>query len=78
MEDKLWAVFAALITALGGWYVYDRDVSNKRITKLEDESNKNKTDIRVMEVRFTELKEDNEEIKRNLQDIIKLLTSRRK
>lgn len=76
--DKIGAIIAAIITALGGWYVYDRKSMNDRITKIENESVQHKIDIKVIEVRFNELKEDTAEIKKSQQDIIELLTKRKR
>ncbi len=76
--DKIGAVVAAIITAMGGWYVYDRKTMNDRITKIEGESVQHKIDIKVIEVRFNELKLDTEEIKESQKAILRLLTNRRK
>jgi hypothetical protein len=79
MEDlwnKIGAIVAAMISAFGGWYVYDRKVTNDRITKIENESTQHKIDIRVIETKFIELKADTEEMKSSLKDIINLLTKR--
>lgn len=72
--DKIGAIVAAMITALGGYYMYDRKTTNDRLTKVETELAQNKIDIRIIEVKFTELKEDTEEIKESQKEIIKLLT----
>ncbi len=76
--DRMGAIIAALISALGGWYIYDRKVINTRISKIENESVQHKIDIKVIEVRFSELKEDTETIKESQKAIIELLTRRRK
>ncbi len=76
--DKIGAIVAAIITAMGGWYVYDRKTMNDRITKIENESVQHKIDIKVIEIKFTELKEDIEEIKESQKAIIELLTTKRK
>lgn len=76
--DKIGAIIAAIITALGGWYVYDRKTMNDRITKIENESVQHKIDIKVIEVKFCELKEDTEEIKESQKAIIELLTKRKR
>ena len=59
--DKLGAIVAAIITAFGGFYMYDRKTTNERITKVESELAQSKSDIRVIETKFTELKEDTKE-----------------
>lgn len=76
--DKLGAIVGAIITALGGFYMYDRKTTHDRLTKVESELSQTKTDIKVIEVRFSELKEDTEEIKSSQKAIIDLLTKRRK
>lgn len=76
--DKIGVIIAAIITALGGFYMYDRKTTHERLTKVEEELAQNKMDIKVIEVRFGELKEDTEEIKQSQKAIIELLTKRRK
>lgn len=76
--DKIGTIVAALITALGGFYMYDRKTTNERITKIEGEIAQNKIDIKVIETKFTELKEDTEEIKESQKAIISLLTKRKR
>lgn len=76
--DKIGAVLGAVITALGGFYMYDRKTTHDRLSKVESDIAQNKTDIKVIEVRFGELKEDTEEIKESQKAIISLLTTRRK
>lgn len=75
MWDKIGAIVAALITALGGYYMYDRKTTNDRLTKAEQELALLKTDVKVIEVKFTELKSDTEEIKESQRAIIALLTT---
>ncbi len=76
--DKIGTIVAALITALGGFYMYDRKTTHERLTKVESELAQNKIDIKVIETKFTELKEDTEEIKKSQKDIIDLLTKRKR
>lgn len=76
--DKIGAIIAALITAMGGLYMYDRKSTNERLTKLEIDSAQNKLDIKVIETKFAELKSDTEEIKESQKAIISLLTPKRK
>lgn len=75
MWDKIGAIVAALITALGGYYMYDRKTTNDRLTKAEQELALLKIDVKVIEVKFTELKSDTEEIKESQRAIIALLTT---
>ncbi len=76
--DKIGAIVAAIISVLGGFYMYDRTTTHNRISKLESESAKQRTDIEVIKVQFHELKADTNEIKQSQKDIINLLTKRRK
>lgn len=76
--DKIGAIVAALITALGGYYMYDRKTTNDRLTKAEQELALLKIDVKVIEVKFTELKSDTEEIKESQRAIIGLLTKRKR
>lgn len=76
--DKLGAIIGAIITALGGFYMYDRKTTHERLTKVESELAQHKVDIKVIEVKFSELKEDTEEIKESQKAIIELLTKRKR
>lgn len=73
--DKIGGVVAAVITAFGGFYMYDRKTTNERITKVELDIAQSKSDIRVIETKFDELKEDTKEIKESQKAIIELLTT---
>ena len=73
--EKMGVIIAALITSMGGLYMYDRKINNERLTKLEKESSQHRTDIRIIEVKFAELKDDIEEIKGSQMYIINLLTA---
>lgn len=80
MEDlwnKIGAVVAAIITAVGGLYMYDRKTVHDRLTKVETEVSQNRTDIKIIEVKFSELKEDTEEIKETQKEILRLLSRRK-
>ena len=76
--DKIGAIIAAIITALGGFYMYDRKTTSDRLTKVENDLAQNKTDIKVIEAKFVELKEDTQEIKESQKIMLELLTQRRK
>lgn len=76
--DKIGAVIAAIITALGGFYMYDRKTTSDRLSTVEKDIVKSKLDIKVIETKYDALKEDTEEIKQSQATIIKLLTNRRK
>lgn len=76
--EKIGAIIAAFITAVGGLYMYDRKTTNERLTKVENDLNQNKIDIKVIETKFTELKEDTEEIKESQKAIITLLSTKRR
>ena len=76
--DKIGAIIAAIITALGGFYMYDRKTTHDRLTKVETDIAQNKIDIKVIETKFNELKEDTQEIKESQKIMLDLLTHRRK
>ena len=76
--EKIGVIIAALITALGGYYMYDRKTTNDRLTKIESDIAQHKIDIKVIETKFTELKEDTAEIKESQKAIINLLTKRKR
>ena len=78
MLDKIGAIIAAIITALGGFYMYDRKIIHDRLVKVETDLAQNKTDIKVIEAKFIELKEDTQEIKESQKLMLDLLTKRRK
>ena len=75
--DRIGAIISALITAFGGFYMYDRKITNERLSKVEEEIAQNKIDIKVIETKFAELKEDTQEIKESQKAIISLLTPKR-
>lgn len=68
------SVVGAFITAIGGIYMYDRNSTNNRISKVEKDNIQNRIDIKVIETRFIEFKEDMTEIKQSQKSIIDLLT----
>lgn len=76
--DKMGAIVAAMISVLGGFYMYDRTTTHNRLNKVESDLAQSKVDIKVIEVKFSELKSDTEEIKESQKAIIALLTKRRK
>lgn len=78
MWDKLGAIIGAVITAIGGFYMYDRKTTNDRLTKVESDLVQNKLEIKIIEVKLEEVKEDTSEIKEYQKTIIELLTKRRK
>ncbi len=75
--DKFGAILGAIITALGGVYVYDRTTIHNRLTKVENDLVQSRMDIKIIETKFIELKEDTVEIKDSQKEIIDLLTKRR-
>lgn len=76
--DKIGAIIAAIITTLGGFYMYDRKTTNDRLTKVENDLIQSKMDIKIIETKFNELKEDTTEIKESQKIILNLLSKRRK
>lgn len=76
--EKMGAIIAALITALGGFYMFDRKSTHERLTKLEIELTQSRIDIEVIKTQFSELKTDTQEIKESQKNIVLLLTRKRK
>lgn len=71
MEDlwnKFGAIIAAIISSLGGLYLYDRQNTNSRLNKLEQDVAKHNTDVAVIRESLVNLKEDTQEIKSILQN----------
>ena len=76
MEDlwnRLGAIIAAIVSAISGLYIYDRTQTNSRLTQLEKDNTQFKSDIRVIETQFSNLKEDTQEIKEVQRTILELL-----
>ena len=63
MPEKLWTVVAAVISALGGFVLYERKRVDGRLSKLEQDLSQHKADIAVVRESLTNLKEDTQEIK---------------
>lgn len=76
IPEKLWAIIAAVISALGGFFVYERKRVDNRLNKIEQEMSEHKVDVAVVRESLTNLKEDTQEIKVLLQDL--LIIKRRK
>lgn len=76
--DKIGTIVAALITALGGFYMYDRKITHERFSKIEEDVSQSKIDIKIIETKFLELKSDTEEIKESQKTILSLLTKRKR
>jgi hypothetical protein len=76
LGDKIGTIIAALVTTLGGYMMYNKKMSDDRFGKLESSSTQNTIDLKIIEVRFNELKEDTQEIKESQRAIIDLLTKR--
>ena len=78
IPDKLWAVIAAIISALGGFVLYERKVVDKRLSKIESDLSQHKTDLAVVKESLSNLKEDTQEIKDGQKDILVLLSVKHK
>jgi hypothetical protein len=78
MEDicnKLNYIIAALISALGGYVLYERQKIDNRLTSLETADKEHKAEIAVLKESLNNLKGDTEEIKESQKAIIELLTA---
>ena len=78
IPEKLWAIIAAIISALGGFVLYERKAVDRRLSKIENDLSQHKTDLAVVKESLTNLKEDTQEIKDGQKDIMVLLSVRHK
>lgn len=80
--DKLWVVLAAVISAFGGYVMYERKKIDGRLDRLEDDVadhyTEHKTELAAFKETLKNLKEDTEEIKSSQQQMLNLLIKRRK
>ena len=63
IPDKFWALIAAVVSAFGGFFVYERRRVDTRLTKIEEDVAQHKTDLAVIKEGLLNLKEDTQEIK---------------
>ena len=75
ISDKMWAVVAAIISALGGYVMYERKKIDHRLSKLEEEISEHKTELAVVKECLTNLKEDTQEIKEFQKATVDILTA---
>ena len=73
ISEKMWSVIAAVITACGGYIVYEKKKVDKRLTKLEEERAILNLEIAVMKSQHKDLKEDIGYIRMGLDKIIEKL-----
>lgn len=78
MSDKVWAIIAAVISALGGFVVYEHKRIDSRFNKLEQDVAEHKINVAVFKESLVNLKEDTQEIKEAQKDMIELLSRKRK
>lgn len=74
MPEKIWAVVAAIISALGGFVLYERKRVDSRLSKIEEDLSEYKTDLAVVKESLKNLKEDTQEIK----ELLGVISRRRK
>jgi len=67
IPEKVWTVIAAVISALGGFVMYERKKVDVRLSKIEQDLSQHKTDLAVVKEGLLNLKEDTQEIKELLQ-----------
>ena len=72
--DKFWAVVAAVISALGGFVLYERKKVDKRLSIIERDLSQHKSDLAVVKESLSNLKEDTQEIKEGQKDIMIMLS----
>lgn len=74
MPEKIWAVVAAIISALGGFVLYERKRVDLRLSRIEEDLSQHKTDLAVVKESLKNLKEDTQEIK----ELLGVISRRRK
>ncbi len=67
IPDKLWAMLAAVVSALGGFVLYERNKIDARFVKIEQDISDHKINVAVFKESLLNLKEDTEEIKELLK-----------
>ena len=80
LEDfahSIWAAAAAVISALGGYYMYDRKRIDDRMNRVERELQEHKTDLAVVREQVSNIREDTQEIKMAQKVMLDLLTMKR-
>ncbi len=63
IPEKVWALVAAIISALGGFVLYERKRVDTRLSRIEQDLSQHKTDLAVVKESLANLKEDTQEIK---------------
>lgn len=75
IPEKLWAVIAAIVSALGGFVLYERKKVDSRLSKIESDLGQHKTDLAVVKETLTNLKDDTQEIKEFQKATVDILTA---
>jgi hypothetical protein len=75
IPEKLWAVIAAVISALGGFVMYERKKVDVRLSRIEADLANHKTDLAVVKECLTNIKEDSQEIKEFQRATVDILTA---
>lgn len=78
ISEKVWTLGAAIISALGGFVIYERNRVENRLIKIEQEMSEQKTDLAVVKESLMNLKEDTQEIKEGQKALLDLLNRRKK
>lgn len=75
IPDKFWAFIAAVVSSLGGFFMYERKRVDNRLSKIETDLAQHKTDLAVVKETLTNLKEDTQEIKEFQKATVDILTA---
>lgn len=75
ISEKFGAIVAAIISALGGFFLYERKRVDGRLSKIENDLSQHKTDLAVVKETLTNLKEDTQEIKEFQKATVDILTA---
>lgn len=71
ISDRIWTVVAAIVSALGGYVIYEKKLTDVRFKKLEEAVIISKIEIAVIQSQFKDLKEDTQEIKNMLNILVR-------
>lgn len=71
ITDKLWPILAAIVSAISGYLMFEKRKLDNRLRKLEEDSNMSKIEIAIIRTQYADLKEDTQEIKQLLKEVLK-------
>jgi hypothetical protein len=75
IPDKLWALIAAVASALGGFVLYERKRVDDRISAVEKDIEDHKVNLAVVKEALSNLRDDTQEIKEFQKATVDILTA---